>query len=155
MPNGDACSACTWTAVSNVAWITIPGQTSGAGNGIVRLTVGANTGPVRSGTATIAGRTVTVNQDTGCTFAIAPSSQDVGQAGGIGAFTVTTNAGCTWTASSNAPWITVTAGAAGSGGGSVQFSVVANTTAAPRSGTITAAGHVFTVNQAAGSGKRN
>jgi hypothetical protein len=140
--------ACSWTAVSNAAWIAFPGQTSGAGNGIVQLAVGANTGPVRTGTATIAGRTVTVNQDTGCTFAIAPSSQDVGQAGGIGAFTVTTNAGCTWTASSDAPWITLTAGAAGSGSGSVQFGVVANMAHVPRSGTITAAGQVFTVNQA-------
>jgi len=141
-------AACSWTAVSNVAWMTIPGQASGAGNGVVQLAIDANTGPVRTGTATIAGRTVTVNQDSGCTFAIAPSSQDVAQAGGSGAVTVTANAGCTWTASSNAPWITVTAGATGSGGGSVQFGVAANTTGAVRSGTVTIAGQVFTVNQA-------
>jgi hypothetical protein len=141
-------AACSWTAVSNVAWMTIPGQASGAGNGVVQLAIEANTGPVRTGTATIAGRTVTVNQDSGCTFAVAPSSQDVAQAGGSGAVTVTANAGCAWTASSNAPWITVNAGATGSGGGSVQFGVAANTTGALRSGTVTIAGQVFTVNQA-------
>jgi hypothetical protein len=141
-------AACSWTAVSNVAWMTIPGQASGAGNGAVQLSIDANTGPVRSGTATIAGRTVTVNQDSGCTFAIAPSSQDMPQAGGSGAVTVTANPGCTWTASSNAPWLTVTAGAAGTGSGSVQFGVGANPTGALRSGTITIAGQVFTVNQA-------
>jgi hypothetical protein len=128
--------------------MTIPGQASGAGNGAVQLSIDANTGPVRSGTATIAGRTVTVNQDTGCTFAIAPSSQDMPQAGGSGAVTVTANPGCAWTASSNAPWLTVTAGAAGTGSGSVQFGVGANPTGALRSGTITIAGQVFTVNQA-------
>jgi len=141
-------AACSWTAVSNVAWMTIPGQASGAGNGAVQLAIDANTGPVRSGTATIAGHTVTVNQDTGCTFAIAPSSQDVAQAGGSGTVTVTASAGCTWTASSNVPWITLTAGATGSGGGSVQFSIAANTTGALRTATITIAGQVFTVNQA-------
>jgi hypothetical protein len=141
-------AACAWKAVSNVAWMKIPGQASGAGNGVVQLAVEANTGPVRSGTATIAGRTVAVNQDSGCTFAIGPSSQDVAPAGGSGAVTVTANAGCAWTASSGAPWITLTAGAAGSGNGSVQFGVGANPTGGLRTGTITIAGQVFTVNQA-------
>jgi hypothetical protein len=142
-------AACSWTAVSNAAaWMTIPGQASGAGNGVVQLAIQPNTGPARSGTATIAGRTVAVNQDSGCTFAIAPSSQNVAQAGGSGAVTVTANAACTWTASSDAPWITLTAGAAGRGGGTVQFGVGANPTGGLRSGTITIAGQVFTVNQA-------
>lgn len=141
-------AACSWTAHSNVAWITIPGQASGAGNGVVQIAIEANRGPARSGTLTVAGHAVTVNQDTGCTFAIAPSSQDIGKAGGSGTVAVTTNAGCTWTASSNAPWITVTAGASGSGPGSVQFGAAANTTGAARRGTITIAGQVFTVNQA-------
>jgi hypothetical protein len=49
---------------------------------------------------------------------------------------------------SNASWITVTAGASGTGNGSVGYTVAANTGAA-RSGTMTIAGQTFTVNQAA------
>jgi hypothetical protein len=45
-------------------------------------------------------------------------------------------------------WITVTAGAAGTGNGTVGFSIAANTGAA-RSGTLTIATQTFTVNQAA------
>ncbi|HEY3883613.1 MAG TPA: BACON domain-containing carbohydrate-binding protein [Vicinamibacterales bacterium] len=141
-------AACSWTAVSTVPWMTIPGASSGGGNGSVQLAVAANAGPARSGTSTIAGHTVTVNQDSGCTFAVSPSSQDVAQPGGSGAVTMTASDGCAWTAASNAPWITVTAGATGSGSGTVQFSVDVNTTGAPRSGTIAIAGQVFTVNQA-------
>ena len=49
---------------------------------------------------------------------------------------------------SNAPWITVTSGATGSGNGTVTFSVAANT-GAQRTGTLTIAGQTFTVTQAA------
>jgi len=139
---------CSWSAVSNAAWIAIPGAPSRSGNGIVQLDIQANTGPARSGTATIAGRTVTVNQDSGCTFAIAPGTQAVAVAGAPGAVTVTAGAGCAWTAVSNVSWVTVTRGAIGSGDGTVEFTVDANATGAARSGTLTIAGHTFTVEQA-------
>jgi len=67
--------------------------------------------------------------------------------GGTGTVNVTTRAGCTWTAVSNAAWITVTKGATGSGDGAVEFSAAANATGAARSGTITIGGRVFTVDQ--------
>src|SRR4029079_4745876 len=50
-------SGCAWTASSNDPWITIASATPSSGNGTVQLTVAATTGPNRSGTATIAGRT--------------------------------------------------------------------------------------------------
>ena len=65
---------------------------------------------------------------------------------------VTAGDGCEWTASSNAAWITVTAGASGSGNGTVAFSVAPNPGAA-RTGTISIAGHTFTVNQAAAAAR--
>ena len=61
---------------------------------------------------------------------------------------VTTGAGCGWTAVSNDAWITVTAGSSGSGNGTVDYSVVANN-GASRTGTITIAGATFAVEQAA------
>ena len=41
---------------------------SGSGNGTVRLDIQDNSGPARTGTATIAGKPVTVNQASGCTI---------------------------------------------------------------------------------------
>ena len=60
---------------------------------------------------------------------------------------VTAVAGCTWTAASNVPWISISSGTPGSGDGTVAFAVEMNGTGAPRSGTLTVAGQVFTVNQ--------
>ena len=68
--------------------------------------------------------------------------------GGTGTVAVSAGAGCAWTASSNAAWVTVTSGASGSGEGPVTFSVAANPGGA-RSGTLTIAGQMFTVTQAA------
>jgi hypothetical protein len=84
-----------------------------------------------------------------CTYSIAPTSQNVGAGGGTGSVGVTAGSGCPWTAGSNASWIHVTSGGSGSGNGSVGYSVDANTTSTPRSGTMTIAGQTFTVNEAA------
>lgn len=141
-------AGCSWTAASEAPWIAIMGPSGGSGNGRVRLGINPNTGPARSGAATIAAQTVTVNQESGCTVGISPSSQNVGKAGGEGAIHVTAGAGCAWMAASGAPWISVQDSASGTGNGSVQFGVEPNATGAPRTGTITVAGQVFTVNQA-------
>jgi hypothetical protein len=139
---------CSWTAASNAAWIVIASAASGSGNATVQVDVQANTGPARSGTATIAGRTLTVTQDSGCTIALTPASTPMPIEGGPGSVAVSTAGGCTWTATSNVPWIVVTGGATGSGDGTVQFTVEANGTGAARSGTITIGGQTFTVSQA-------
>ena len=60
---------------------------------------------------------------------------------------VTASTGCTWTAVSNVPWITVTSGASGNGDGVVQGTIEPNGTGAPRTGTLTVAGVTVTVNQ--------
>jgi hypothetical protein len=140
---------CAWTAASNAPWITIAMPASGTGNGNVQLDIQPNSGAARSGTATVAGQMVTVNQESGCSVSIAPAGQAVGVAGGTGSFTVTAPAGCPWTAVSNNPeWLTVTSGASGSGAGIVQFNAVANASGAARTGTITVSGQTFTVTQA-------
>jgi hypothetical protein len=58
-------AGCSWTAAAVDSWMTVTSGSSGTGNGTVHYTVQANTGKkTRTGTLTIAGRTVTVNQDT-------------------------------------------------------------------------------------------
>lgn len=84
-----------------------------------------------------------------CTVSMSPTSASFAAAGGTGSSVVTAGSGCAWTAASHASWITVTSGAAGAGGGSVGFSVAANTSTTNRTGTLTIAGATFTVTQGA------
>lgn len=84
-----------------------------------------------------------------CGFGVSSSGASLGPAGGTGSVNVTTPAGCAWTASSGAAWITLTAGASGNGNGTVSFSVAANPGTSSRTGTLTIAGQTFTVTQAA------
>jgi glucose/arabinose dehydrogenase len=72
----------------------------------------------------------------------------VSNTGGTGSVTVTTAAGCNWTATSGETWITVTDGASGSGPGAVTYSVAPYSgRQGTRNGRVTIAGQVFTVKQ--------
>ena len=140
---------CAWTAASQAEWIAITAGGSGSGNGRVEVAIAANPGGARSGTATIAGQTYTVNQAAAaapCTYAIAPQTLSVTASGGATGVDVTTQAGCAWSAVSQVPWITMTAGASGSGTGRVELTIAANTGLA-RTGTVTIASQTFTVTQ--------
>jgi uncharacterized protein (TIGR03437 family) len=87
--------------------------------------------------------TVTPN----CGYSISPTSQVFSSTGGRGTIGVVANGGCTWTAVSNAPWLTITSGSSGSGTGTLAYSVASNTAAASRAGALTIAGQTFTVTQ--------
>ena len=86
-----------------------------------------------------------------CSFSINPTSRSHTSKAETGSVTVTATAGCAWTASESLSWVTITSGASGTGNGTVNYSVDANSTTSPRSGSITIAGQTFTVNQAASS----
>jgi hypothetical protein len=137
---------CAWSAASTAPWITLGDGPSGTGNGQVQVSFAANSGPARQGSLTIADRAVPVAQASGCTYSVTPTTQDVAGTGGTGAALIATAAGCPWTASSNADWVAVIA-RSGVGPGEVPFTVGANPAPA-RSGTLTVADRVVTVNQA-------
>ncbi len=147
-------TGCAWTSTSTTPWVTITVGLVGNGNGTVGMTVASNSGAARTATLTIAGQPFTITQSaaTGtvpCSFSISPTNQSVGAAGGPGTpVTVSTSAGCAWTATSNAPWVTIQSGATGIGGGTVSFSVSPNS-GGDRTGTLTIATQTFTVNQSA------
>ena len=152
-------SGCPWTVVNGNSWIAIASATSFTGNGTVNYSVAANTLAARSGTLTIAGQTYTVNQAAGgtpsCSYLLNATIQSqpatASGAGNItGQFTVTTNTNCAWTAVSNNSWITIVAGATGTGNGAVSYRVDPNTLTTSRQGTMTIAGQTVTVTQAAG-----
>ena len=145
---------CNWTAVSNNSFITITSGASGSGTGTVTYSVAANTSNTsRSGSLTVAGLTHSVSQDAVgvCSFSINPTSASFPAAGGTGSVTVTTQAGCNWTAASNNAFITITSGASGSGSGTVNYSVNGNSSTTPRSGSLTIAGLTHSVSQASGT----
>ena len=147
--NVTATGGCTWTAVSNAAFITVTSGATGTGNGTVGYSVAVNPDhAARSGTITVANNTFTVTQDPApCNFSILPTSQMFLAAGGTGTVAVTVANLCTWTAVSNDAFITVTSGASGSGNGTVGYSVAVKPDAGPRTGTMTIAGLTFTVTQ--------
>ena len=155
---------CAWTAASNVSWIT-PSPQSGTGSGTLAFTVSANPGSARSGVITVAEVAITINQGSAsatptptpspaptpapspCTVTVQPVSASVAATGGSGSFGVTTTAGCQWTATTQATWVTLST-ASGAGNGSVGFTAAANTGAA-RSAIVTVSGATFTISQPA------
>jgi len=145
-------TGCSWTASSNASWITITSGSSGTGNGTVGYSVAANsTGFSRSGSATIAGQIFAVTQAPAstCTFLISPTTRAHGSGAESATVAVTTASGCSWSASSNASWITITSGSSGTGNGTVGYTVAANSTGSQRTGSVTIAGQIFAVTQAA------
>ena len=99
--------ACAWKASSNnPSWIST--VVSGAGNGTASFTVSANAGPARSGSLSIGGQNFTVNQESGCTFELSPTTGLITAKPGNYSFTITaSDSGCAWKAISNNPsWIT-------------------------------------------------
>jgi hypothetical protein len=101
---------------------------------------------------TIAGQTFTVNQAAPatptCTYTLSASSASPTALGAAGSVDVTAPAGCAWTATTSASWITIASGASGNGSGTVGFVILPNLGAA-RSDAILIGGQTFTVNQAA------
>jgi hypothetical protein len=142
-------AGCNWVAATSTPWLTVASGSPGSGNGTSTTTVAANSGPARQGSLVVAGRIFTIEQASGCSYAIITTPLFIGAGGGAGGISLNTETGCTWNASSNVSWITVTSGASGSGAGSVGFSVAGN--AGPqRQGTVAAAGLQYPVTQASG-----
>ncbi len=85
-----------------------------------------------------------------CTYSLSASSQNFSSSGGTGIVNVLTSAGCGWSASSSAGYVTITAGSSGTGNGSVSYLVAPNSGPA-RAATMTIAGQTYTVNQSGAS----
>ena len=148
-------TGCGWTATSNDSWLKITAGSPGSGEGVVSFAAAANDGTVtRTGTLTIANpmfsQTFTVTQRDPaaqpCVYAISPTSQTAARGGENMTVMIQADPGCSWTAVSNATWLTVVGVNAGVGGGSVTVAASANT-GPTRAGTVTIAGQTFTVTQ--------
>jgi hypothetical protein len=141
---------CGWTVAPQATWLSLTGERSGHGDAVVSYTVSGNPRPAaRTGDLVVEGTRFQVTQaGAPCTFTLSRSSESVGAAGGTISFGLDTLDGCSWSASTDASWLTVVRGASGTAGATIDVRVDANTGAA-RSGTIQVATAIFSVTQAA------
>jgi hypothetical protein len=82
------------------------------------------------------------------TLGLSPTSQSFMASGGSGSVSVTVPGSCTWTARSNAAWLTITSGGSGTSNGTVNYSVAANTSGNSRTGILRIGPQTLTVTQA-------
>jgi hypothetical protein len=143
-------SGCSWAAHSNASWISITSGASGSGGGSVAFSVAPNTGLARTGTLTIASTTVTVSQvrdPATCRYTLSPGGASLSYTATSVSMGVSTDSDCAWTAQSNSPWISITAGTSGSGNGNVTYAVAQNS-GLSRLGGVTVGFSTATVAQA-------
>ena len=135
-----------WTATTPASWLTITPRTTGTAGESCIYVVGSNfSADTRQGVITLGGKTHTVTQ-TGYSATLSPTSATADLNGNSGTISITTQAGVSWTAVSNSPWITVTP-AAGVSNGSVSYTVAAYGGVVSRTGSLTIAGKTFSITQ--------
>ena len=129
------------TASGTTSW-TVSGITLQSGTNV--LTVTATDAANNSATATL-----TVTYTAPCSYTLTPSIVSVSSAATTGTISVEAPAGCGWTVSWNAGWITITSASSGSGNGTASYSLAANTIPVARTGNIAVSDRTFTINQGA------
>jgi BACON domain-containing protein/all-beta uncharacterized protein len=141
-------SRCSWTARAAADWVAFAGPSSGTGPATVPFTVAGNpAGADRSTNIIVADNEVPIRQSArACEFTVTPDSDSYGAEGGRGEVIVDATPGCQWTASSNADWLKITAGATGTGPGKVEYLVAAHDRD-DRDGTLTVAGRTVNIHQ--------
>ena len=97
-------NGCGWTATSGVTWITVNAGSSGTGNGTVSFAVAPNpSSSPRSGVIMAGGESFSVTQSgvqPVCSYSLSSVSIQIRGSGGAAQVTVSTPAGCSWTAAS-------------------------------------------------------
>ncbi len=146
--NVEAARECTWSASTPTAWITLPSSPQGQGAGTLNFNVQPNQVPAaRNGMLEVNGQRLSVSQEPApCRFDLSAGGQRLPAAGGSGSVNVAAVEGCSWTAASPVPWVSIIAGGSGSGPGTVRYAVTANP-GPDRSAVLTIAGHPYTVDQ--------
>jgi hypothetical protein len=136
----------SWTAVSNVPWITV-GTPSGVGSGTVNYTVASYTGvTTRTGTLIIGNQTFTVSQ-TGADVNLSPTSVEKAYSSDIVMVQVSALSTTNWTATSTASWISVVDSGNGFGDSTVTLGIGTNPSFLERTGTVQIGSATFTIRQ--------
>ncbi len=123
---------CKWSALPGVPFVSTLGPLDRTGDGTATIVVEKNGGPARTGTAIVAGQTVTLLQEavapTTCVYTVSPKSATLPVGGGTVTFTVTVTQGvnCAWTTQAIGDGMTILSGSQGVGSGSAVIAVAAN-----------------------------
>ena len=150
-----AASTCSWTAVSSASFLTVTSGATGTGNGSVGYSIAANTGADRSASIAVNGTSVNFTQSAfqlvapACAISVSTTNAKANSGGGPVSIALSTVSSCSWTATSNSPFLTITSGASGSGPGTIVVTAAQNT-GASRTGTVTIGGTTVTITQDAG-----
>jgi hypothetical protein len=137
-----AAAHCAWSATTGTTWVRVTSGGSGTGNGTVDYSIDRNTDTKpRTGTIAVGNRAFTVEQSgetvaPACEYSVAPINfSPCMSVPSTLTTTISTQPGCTWTASSGAPWLNVIGGQSGTGSGVISFTVAENWDA-PRQGVV-------------------
>ena len=85
-----------------------------------------------------------------CAYSLSATGKTFKAAGGSAAVSVSCGTGCSWTAASNASWVSISSGSAnGAGNGTVYYTVAENTGTTDRSAMLQIAGESYSVTQQA------
>ncbi|MCC6362414.1 MAG: DUF3421 domain-containing protein [Bryobacterales bacterium] len=136
---------CGWVNFPSASWLR-PDKRAGTAGSFL-LAIDPNPNPsARAGTVVVGGITVNISQAGACSYTIAPNPVTSPASGGTKSISVTTAAGCPWSALTATSWLHLT-NSSGTGGGSVIVRIDANPGSQPRNGSIIIAGQTVTVTQ--------
>jgi hypothetical protein len=139
--NVAAAAHCAWTATAGAPWVRVTSGSPGNGNGTVEYAIDRNSDPnPRTGTITVGNQTFTVQQSgeppaSTCEYSVAPIDFAPCMAPSTLTAAISTQPGCSWTATSGASWLNVIGGQSGTGSGVISFTVAENYDA-PRHGVV-------------------
>jgi hypothetical protein len=142
---------CEWTAIASESWVTMM-RGSGSGSGSAAYVVAPNaTNTARSARIRVGEGNLAITQSPAdCTYSVDPPLVGVPAGGGTIEVRLDTADGCTWSASTNDPWIAIPT-RNGAGPRTLSATIAANTTNAQRSGVIEIGGQTVVVSQDAAS----
>jgi hypothetical protein len=136
---------CRPVSTSNSSWISIREVVSGTQTLFLSQNLD---GSARTGTARIGNADVTITQaGAPCDATLTGSTATFPGSGGTGTMTITVPSGCTWTAVSNASWITLSANPSGTSSGTIPLTVAPNLSQSVRTGTISVGSQAYSIIQ--------
>ncbi len=150
-------AGCGWEVFGVPGWMSLDSPATGVGSATISYTVSRNTTDYSRGSyLAIANLNYRIDQaQRACDVTLVPvltpiSQSFLGTGGANGRFDVSTDSACSFTVSGMPAWVTITSGGSNRGGGTVYFSVAANSGSA-RTATLVVNNARFTINQAASS----
>ncbi len=139
---------CPWDVSTGATWLSGLSPTSGQGTGTVEFRAAPNPLPsVREGEIVVNETRLRVSQQAACRLELRSGGLTIDAGGGTREVAVSAPSACSWTAATDASWISFTTPVTRSGDGSVGVSIAPNRGGERRLGTIVVGNQRFTVTQ--------